>query len=85
MFRYSKLDENAIEPVKAHLYDAGFDLAACEVGIVPARGQLMINTAAEVKAPATLKSRPAKPVPLWNITSKPPVTGISASGVKPLK
>ena len=59
MFRFAKLNDNAVAPVKAHRFDAGFDLSACEDGIVPARGQLMINTGIAISIPTDCYARVA--------------------------
>jgi len=58
-FKYAMIDPNATEPRKAHPYDAGFDLAACESGVVPPRGQLMINTGIVIHMPTDCYARVA--------------------------
>jgi len=59
MFKFAKINDNAIDPVRAHPFDAGMDLAACENAIVPPRGQVMINTGIAISIPTDCYARVA--------------------------
>jgi len=59
MFKFAKLHIYAIEPKKAHLFDAGFDLSACEYAIVSAHSQKMINTGIAISIPNDCYARVA--------------------------
>ena len=59
MFKFAKLHEYATEPKKAHIFDAGFDLSACEYAIIPANSQKMINTGIAISIPNDCYARVA--------------------------
>ena len=58
-FKFAKLNENATEPVKAHPYDAGFDLSACENAIIEPGSQKLINTGIAISIPTDCYARVA--------------------------
>lgn len=57
MFKFAKIHKDASTPKKAHVYDAGFDLSACEDVIVPANDQKIINTGIAVHIPIDCYAR----------------------------
>lgn len=46
-----KLDEGAIMPTRAHIYDAGLDLYARETQIVPAKESAIFDTGVHIELP----------------------------------
>ena len=46
-----KLDSGAFEPLRAHCTDAGLDLRAKDIQIVPAKGYAIFHTGVHVKLP----------------------------------
>lgn len=46
-----KLDPNAIMPTRAHKLDAGYDIYAREIGIVPAHGSAVFDSGVHIAIP----------------------------------
>lgn len=59
MFKFAKVHADASIPKKAHIYDAGFDLAACEEVIIGVNEQKMINTGIAIHIPIDCYARVA--------------------------
>lgn len=59
MFKFAKIHTDASIPKKAHIYDAGFDLAACENVIIPPNEQKIINTGIAIHIPIDCYARVA--------------------------
>jgi dUTP pyrophosphatase len=50
-FKFARMNLHAHEPVRAHQYDAGMDIFACESVIVPAHDKAIINTGIAISFP----------------------------------
>jgi dUTP pyrophosphatase len=56
-FIVSRVSPNAILPVRANPYDAGYDIAACEDAVIPARGKTIVNTGLAIQFPIDCYAR----------------------------